>query len=168
MLVHDSRFIAVTLVKVDYFNTPHLQTECPGNSVIPVICHSFLNLSWDNPFMSMFAIIFHLAILQFHSFITHFFSNKVVLNIHMLYPAMKLWILGHTNCSLIILKYHKRSNLLILQVTSSRRIQITSWPAQASAKYSASGVDKATHVYFLLHQLIAVPSIRNIYPDVDL
>ena len=50
----------------------------------------------------------------------------------------------------------------------SSRIQTASWAALESAIYSASAVDRATHVCFLLFHVTAVPPIWNKYPVVDL
>ena len=54
-----------------------------------------------------------------------------------------------------------------LSSTLSCLIQMASCAALASAMYSASAVDKATLVCFLLRQLTAPPPIVNRYPDVD-
>ena len=48
------------------------------------------------------------------------------------------------------------------------RNHIASCAALASAMYSASAVDNATHVCFLLLQLSAAPLSWNRYPEVDL
>src|SRR4029434_119426 len=50
----------------------------------------------------------------------------------------------------------------------SCRIQTASCAALASAMYSDSAVDKATHGCFLLFQRTAAPLILNMYPDTDL
>ena len=106
--------------------------------------------------------------LQYSSFtaaLSYVFSNEMIFDIDVFGPSMKLWILGHANCSLII------SRITIgpggLQSSSLRSCwsQIASWVALASAMYSASAVERATHDCFLLLQLMAALLIRKTYPD---
>ena len=78
---------------------------------------------------------------------------------YVLHLAVIMGLLSYGNSRLIILTYDCWFGLL--RSSSNCLIQAASCAALARATYSASAVDSATQVCFLLFQLVATPLMLN-------
>ena len=118
----------------DYFNTC---IHCCGIMNIH-------NLLLQSPFVNMSASYHYClfsSILQFHSVVVHLLLNEMVLYCYVLRSTVKLWILCHTDCRLIVFEDYSCSCWIMLQISGiSCHSHNASCAALARAIYSASAV----------------------------
>lgn len=127
----------------------------------------FLDSSHLSQLLKLFAIqpfrkhhFFCLAVLQFHTVPLQTCSL-------MKWYFMAMCLLLPWNCGFFAMLIAAWLYIIVaptgplFRAVVSRRIQIASCAAAASATYSASAVDNATHACLLLSQLTAVPQIWN-------
>lgn len=100
---------------------------------------------------------------------TYFFITKlwkIIISFYTFRIAIIFRIFGICNCNLTIRMYNNWLIFINFQINYSRKIlsQIASWTATEHAINSASMLDKAIHVFFLLLQEIATRLRRKHSP----